>query len=792
MNAKEILSKLTLKEKLMLTSGLDFWHLNGVESQNVPSVMVTDGPHGLRKAAGGQMNVGIVVPTEAFPTASCSACSWDREALKKMGEAMAEECIQEEVAVILGPGTNMKRDPLCGRNFEYFSEDPVLAGEMAASMINAIQSKGIGTSLKHYAANNQETYRMTGSSNLDIRTLREYYLKPFEIAVKKSQPYTIMSAYNKINNVPSSGNKLILKDILRDEWGYNGCVLTDWGGAHVHYEDLNAGLDLEMPGNKQLYLKDTLKAYKAGKITDEEIDRAAYNVLHLIEKTLDASSKKTPYDKEAHHKISKEVALSSMVLLKNEKNILPLKKSDKVLVIGEFAEKPRYQGAGSSFLNPPKVDSLKESLDAAGIKYEYAKGYDLANMKDAELNAKLADEAVAKIDDQTVILYVGLSDEYESEGSDRLVTKFALPDAHLTLAEKVLAKTNKVVVVLSAGSVVDLSFADKAPAILDTYLAGASIGSALCDILYGVVNPSGKLAETWPLSYDDVPCSETYGKEKNQVNYREGLFVGYRYYNTANVKVRFPFGFGLSYTTFEYSNLKVNKNKVTVDVTNTGKVDGAEVVQLYISNKTKATIFPAAELKNFDKVFIKAGETKTVEFELKDSDFEYFNVEKNAYVIAKGDYEIQIGASSRDIKLTETIKKDGDTSSDLAKFKGSWFETFKGKPTDADAKLLGLDVVYEQPTRKGDYTLENTVNDVKGSGFGKIFHKIMLIAVCAATGIKKTEMDTPQNKMTLESALGIPFRGMAAMSNGAMPLWLAGILVGFCNGFSRKSKKEDK
>ena len=792
MKAEEILSKLSLKEKLMLTSGKDFWHLNGNEAQNVPEIMVTDGPHGLRKSAGEQMNVGNVIPTEAFPTASCSACSWDRNALKKMGEAMAEECIQEEVAVILGPGTNMKRDPLCGRNFEYFSEDPVLAGEMAASMINAIQSKGIGTSLKHYAANNQETYRMTGSSNLDIRTLREYYLKPFEIAVKKSQPYTIMTAYNKINNVPASGNKLILKDIARGEWGYQGCFLTDWGGAHVHYEDLNAGLDLEMPGNKQLYLKDTLKAYKAGKITDEDIDRAALNVLKLIEKTIDAASKKTPYDKEAHHKISKEVALSSMVLLKNEKNILPLKESDNVLVIGEFAEKPRYQGAGSSFLNPPKVDSLKESLDAAGIKYEYAKGYDLANMKDAEINAKLADEAVAQIKDQTVVLYIGLSDEYESEGSDRLVTKFALPDAHLSLAEKVLAKTNKVVVVLTAGSVVDLPFADKVPAILDTYLAGASIGSALMDILYGKANPSGKLAETWPLSYDDVPCSETYGIEKNQVNYREGLFVGYRYYNTANVKVRYPFGYGLSYTTFEYSNLKVSGNKVSVDVKNTGKVDGAEVVQLYISNKTKATIFPAAELKNFDKVFLKAGESKTVTFELQDSDFEYFNVEKNAYVIAKGEYEIQIGASSRDIKLKETIKKDGDTTSDLAKFEGSWYTTFKGKPTDDDAKLLGFDVIYEKPTRKGDYTLENTVQDVKGSGFGKIFHKIMLIAVCAATGIKRSEMDTPQNKMTIEAALGISFRGMAAMSNGAMPLWLAGILVGFCNGFSRKSKKEDK
>ena len=789
MKAEEILAKLSLKEKLMLTSGLDFWHLNGNEAQGVPSIMVTDGPHGLRKSAGEQMNVGNVIPTEAFPTASCSACSWDREALKKMGEAMAEECIQEEVAVILGPGTNMKRDPLCGRNFEYFSEDPVLAGEMAASMINAIQSKGIGTSLKHFAANNQETYRMTGSSNLDIRTLREYYLKPFEIAVKKAQPYTIMTAYNKINNVPASGNKLVLTDIARNEWGYKGCFLTDWGGAHVHYEDLNAGLDLEMPGNKQLYLKDTLKAYKAGKITDAEIDRAALNVLKLIEKTIDAASKKTPYDKEAHHKISKEVALSSMVLLKNEKNMLPLKEKDNIYVIGEFAEKPRYQGAGSSFLNPPKVDSLKESLDAAGIKYEYAKGYDLANMKDADINAKLADEAVANIKDQKVILYIGLSDEYESEGSDRLVTKFALPDAHLSLVEKVLAKTSNVIIVLTAGSVVDLPFADKVPAILDTYLAGASIGSALLDILYGKTNPSGKLAETWPLSYEDVPDSETYGVEKNQVNYREGLFVGYRYFNSANVPVRYPFGYGLSYTTFEYANLKVKGDKVSVDVTNTGKVDGAEIVQLYIANKTKATIFPAAELKNFEKVFIKAGETKTVAFDLKDEDFEYFNVEKNAYVIAKGDYEIQIGASSRDIKLKETIKKDGDTSSDLAKFEGSWYTTFNGKPTDEDAKLLGLDVIYEQPTRKGDYTLENTVQDVKGSGFGKIFHKIMLIAVCAATGIKKSEMDTPQNKMTIEAALGISFRGMAAMSNGAMPLWLASILVGFCNGFSRKSKK---
>lgn len=787
MKAKEILAQMSVKEKLMLTSGKDFWHLIEFEKYGIPSIMVTDGPHGLRKKEGPGMGIGDAVPSVAFPTASCSACSWDREALGKMGKAMGEECVAEKVSVILGPGVNMKRSPLCGRNFEYFSEDPVLAGEMGAALINGVQSTGVGTSLKHYAANNQETFRMTGSSNVDERTLREYYLKPFEIAVKKSQPYTVMSAYNKINNVPASGNKHLLTDILRGEWGFNGLVMTDWGGGHCHYEDLNGGLDLEMPGNKQLYLKETLKAYKAGKISDEVIDRAALKVLELLEKTADIASANATYDVAAHHQIAKDVALGSIVLLKNEKNQLPLKANVKPLVIGEMAEKPRYQGAGSSHLNPQKLDTFLGALQAAGIEYDYEKGYEAANVKDESF----IDTAVEKVNkDQPVILFIGLTDDYESEGSDRLT--MAMPETHIKLAEKILEKSKNVVIVLSAGSPVELPFESKATAILDAYLSGEAGADALADIIFGKVSPSGKLAETWPLSKDDVPCSDTYALvERNQVNYREGIFVGYRYFNTANVKVQYPFGFGLSYTTFEYSNLVVDGNKVSVDVENTGKVDGAEVVQLYISNKTKATIFADAELKNFDKVFLKAGEKKTVTMTLTDDDFKFFDVAKNEYVTAKGEYEIRVGASSRDIKLTAKVKKDGVVVDELAKFKGSWFDTFKGKPTDEDMKLLGIEPIHETTIRKGDYTLENTAMDVQGSGFGKLFYKIMLVAVRAALGIKKEEQDLIQNKMMIDSALNISFRGMSAMSNGIMQLWLASLLVKFCNGFSRPSKKKD-
>ena len=787
MNAKEILSKMTIKEKLMLTSGKDFWHLTGNKNYDIPELMVTDGPHGLRKKTGGGMGIAEAVPSVAFPTASCSACSWDRSLLEKMGKAMGEECIQEEVAVILGPGVNMKRSPLCGRNFEYFSEDPVLAGEIGAALINGVQSTGVGTSLKHYAANNQETYRMTGSSNVDERTLREYYLRPFEIAVKKAQPYTIMTSYNKVNNVPASGNKKLIKDIARGEWGFKGLMMTDWGGGHAHYEDLIGGLDLEMPGNNQLYLKETLKAYKAGKITDEDIDRAALNVLTLIEKTIDAATKKTPYDANAHHAIAKEVALGSIVLLKNDKKLLPLnlKAGQKPLVIGEMAENPRYQGAGSSHLNPIKLDSLLGALKAAGVEYDYSRGYDV-NSSDDEQYVDAAINAIKK--DQPVILCIGLTDDYESEGSDRLTSKLDLPKVHVDLANKVLEKTDNVIIVLSAGSVVALPFEKKASTIIDTYLAGEAGADALCDIILGKACPSGKLAETWPFSDDDVPCSSLYGEEKNQVNYREGIFVGYRYFNTAKVPVQYPFGYGLSYTTFEYSNLKVSGDKVSVDVTNTGEVDGAEVVQLYIANKTKATIFAQNELKAFDKVFLKAGETKTVNFELQDRDFEYFNVEQNKFVIAKGKYEIQIGASSQDIKLTKKIEKDGDTASNLDKFKGSWYETFKGKPTDEDAKLIGLICKHEVPTPKGAYTIENTILDVKDRGFGKFFHKIMFVAVRAATGIKKGEENLPQNKMTIEAAVGVSFRSMSAMSGGIMKLWLARLLVAFCNGFTKPPK----
>lgn len=788
MNAEEILSKMSIKEKLMLTSGLDFWHLVSNEEKGVPSIMVTDGPHGLRKKEGPGMGIGDAVPSVAFPTASCSACSWDKELLHEMGKAMGEECVQEKVSVILGPGVNMKRSPLCGRNFEYFSEDPVLAGEMAAALINGVQETGVGTSLKHYAVNNQETFRMTGSSNLDERTLREYYLQPFEIAVKKSQPTTIMTSYNKINNVPASGNAHLNTDILRNEWGFKGVVLTDWGGGHCHYEDLNGGLDLEMPGNKQLYLKETLKAYQAGKISEETINRAALNVLKLIEKTEFVLNSDYKYNVDEHHAIAKKVALGSIVLLKNSKNILPLNNDVKPLVIGEMAEKPRYQGAGSSHLNPQKLDTFLSSLDAAGIAYDYEKGYESANVKDESF----IDAAVAKVNkDQPVLLFIGLTDDYESEGADRLT--MAMPETHVKLAEKILEKSDNVVVVLSAGSPVELPFEAKATTIIDAYLSGEAGASALVDIVYGKVSPSGKLAETWPISKDDVPCSDTYAlKERNQVNYREAFFSGYRYFNSAKVDVQYPFGYGLSYTTFEYSNLKVEGNTVSVDVTNTGAVDGAEVVQLYVSNKTKATIFAENELRNFEKVFLKAGETKTVKMELTDRDFQFFSVEKNAYVIAKGDYEIQIGASSRDIKLRATVTKDGEEINELEKFAGSWFETFNGKPTDDDMRLLGVEPIYEKAPRKGDYTLENTALDVKEKGFGKFFFGIMQMAVRAALGIKKSEADQIQNKMMIDSAINISFRGMSAMSNGIMQLWLASFIVKCCNGFSKPSKKEDK
>ncbi len=601
---KKIINDLSLEEKAGLCSGADFWHLKSVERLGLGKIMVTDGPHGLRKQDGDSDHVGLndSVPTTCFPAACTTASSWDEKLLFEMGEALGEECLQEQVSVILGPGANIKRSPLCGRNFEYFSEDPHLSGKMAASLIKGIQSKDIGTSLKHYVMNNQEERRMTIDAMVDERAQREIYLKSFEIAVKEAKPWTIMCSYNRVDATYLSNNKRLLNDILRDEWGYNGVVVSDWGATNDRVNAIKAGLDLEMPSSGGVNDSRIIEAVKSGRLSEGELDKAVENLVDLILKSVKAK-KDFKYDKQAHHRLARKVAANSAVLLKND-GTLPLDKKTKVAIIGQFAKKPRYQGAGSSIITPTKVESVCDVLDAEGVAYQYAQGY---NIKTAGVDKALIDEAVlcAKEAEIAVVL-AGLTDDFESEGFDR--EHMDLPATHTALIQAVSKANPKTVVVLQNGSPVTMPWINGVCVVLESYLGGQAGGGAIVDILYGEVNPSGKLAETFPMKLEDNPSYKHFPGLKTRVEYRESIYVGYRYYDKAKKEVLFPFGFGLSYTEFEYSDLKIDKikngYKVSYVIKNTGSRDGAEVSQIYVRNAESVLFKPEKELRAFDKVFL--------------------------------------------------------------------------------------------------------------------------------------------------------------------------------------------
>jgi beta-glucosidase len=661
---KQIISQMTLEEKASLCSGLDFWHLKGIERLGIPSIMVTDGPHGLRKQAQGADHLGIYnsVPSTCFPSAAGMASSWNRDLIQKVGVALGEECQAEDVAVLLGPGVNIKRSPLCGRNFEYFSEDPYLASEMAANHVKGVQSQGVGTSLKHFAANNQEHRRMSTDAVVDERTLREIYLASFEGVVKQSQPWTVMCAYNKVNGEYASENEYLLNDILKDEWGFEGFVVSDWGAVNERADGLSAGLELEMPSSNGNGDQKIVNAVRNGKLSEEKLDKALERLLRVIFMSVDHKIENAVYNKDEHHQLAREMARESMVLLKNEDNVLPLKKQGTIAVIGEFAKKPRYQGGGSSHVKPTKLENIVEEIEKSAGKQSnvlYAQGYRLDSDEiDSSLIAE-AKEVAAQAD--TVVLFVGLPDRYESEGYDR--EHLRMPANHLKLVEAAAEVNRNIVVVLSNGSPIEMPWLGSVKGVLEAYLGGQALGGAIADLLFGDANPSGKLAETFPRQLSDNPSFLNFPGEGDKVEYKEGIFVGYRYYDAKKVEPLFPFGYGLSYTTFEYSNLSINKKeiqdtdavKVSVNIKNTGDRAGKEIVQLYVKDVESTVNRPEKELKGFEKVDLQPGEEKTVTFILNKRAFAYYNVDLKDWHVETGEFEILVGKSSHEIALKDSI-----------------------------------------------------------------------------------------------------------------------------------------
>lgn len=766
---KDLISQMTLKEKASLCSGKDFWHLKSIERLGLPEIMVCDGPHGLRKqnAENKKVGIGNSYPATCFPTAVTTACSWDRDLIYKMGQALAEECLQHGVSVLLGPGVNMKRSPLCGRNFEYFSEDPELAGEMGAAFIAGVQSKGIGTSLKHFAGNSQEMKRMTSNSIIDERALREIYLRAFEKTVKKSQPWTVMNAYNLLNGTYCSENDWLQNKVLRDEWGFKGAVVSDWGAVNDRVAGLNAGNDLEMPSSGGVNDAKIVEAVKCGVIDETTLDERVDKLIDIILKG--AANKKPGYkfDVKAHNLLSRQIAEQSMVLLKNDGNILPLKRveGEYVAVIGAFADNPRYQGAGSSIINPTMIDSGRRAFNNSPISVKFADGYDRSGKRKNE-DAYITEACNLAKNASKAVVFIGLTDDYESEGFDRSTMK--LPDGHNRLVEAVSRVNDNVIVVLEGGSPVEMPWADDVKAILNAYLGGQSVAPAIVDVLTGKANPCGKLAETYPVCLKDTPTSFRYPDSKEDVQYRESIFIGYRYYDKVERNVRFPFGFGLSYTSFEYSDIKLKKKnltkgegaKVTFTIKNTGDVAGSEIAQVYVA-KPESKIFRAPkELKGFVKIHLEPGEEKKVSVELDDRAFAFWNTATEDWCVESGEYKILVGASSRDIRLEAAAKmksEDDETIVDLRESAGVYFDGDPARAREDDFKVIYGGEFKLAPEITSD-SLNNSIERSKDKGLAKFIYNTVDLAMKPKGGVGSS--------MITNTIMQTPIRNYVSMSNG--------------------------
>ena len=768
MDIKRIIASMTLDEKISLCTGADFWHTKAMPQHGIPAIMMSDGPHGLRCQAEEADMIGIneSLPATCFPTAVTAGATWNKELYAQEGEAIGREGAAAGVSVVLGPGCNIKRNPLGGRNFEYISEDPYFAGHMAASFIRGQQSVGVASSVKHFAVNNQEYKRQNGDSQLDERTFREIYLTPFEIAVKDGHPGTVMCSYNKINGVHASDSRELLTDILRTEWGFDGLVVTDWGALNDRIESYQAGCDLNMPGGSRFMEKAAAEAVRSGKLDEAYIDVTVERILRLVAKS--QAIAKPGIDWDAHHALALKVAEQGAVLLKNENSILPLVESDMVL-IGYMAANLRYQGSGSSHINPTKLVNITDALPdvpccACGDQHGNVTEQDLRDAVEAAKKQKIA------------VVVVGLPDSYESEAFDR--DHMRLPEGHNKLVEAVAKANPNTVVVLLGGSAMELPWADQVKAILYMGLPGQAGGEAAANLLTGKANPCGKLTETWPYVYDDVISKDTFGKKNTE--YREGIYVGYRYYDKAGKSVRYPFGYGLSYTSFEYSDLSVQDHKVTLRVKNTGNCAGAEVVQLYIAPPKSGIFRPARELKGFERVELEPGESKTVEFMLDDRSFAVWS---EGWKIPGGTYTIQIGASSRDIRMEERMEVTGEEMPVPEWQKDSWYDTMSEKPSREEwEKLMGHPVPITPEPKKGQFTMDSTCMEMKDHSFVmKIQYMVTENIIAKGFGGKK-DLSDPSYKMMLTCATDCPMRSVVISSGGMMSESVAQGMLHMANG----------
>lgn len=775
--ARELVAQMTLEEKVSLCSGMNFWQTKAVQRLGVASFMVTDGPHGLRKQDGDPDHLGVngAVAATCFPTAAATACSFDPELMERMGTAMGEECRAEKVDVILGPAANIKRSPLCGRNFEYFSEDPLLTGQIAAGLVNGIQSQNVGTSVKHYLANNQETARLTTDSIIDERALREIYLTGYEIAIQKAHPWTLMCSYNKINGTYASDNKRLMTDIPRGEWGYTGAIMTDWGAMNDRVAGIHAGLDLEMPGPCPSNDAKILQAVRDGSLTEAEVDQCAVRITELALRA--AENQPIPCDKQAHHELARQVARESAVLLRKGA-CLPLQEGKKLAVIGAFAAHPRYQGAGSSKIVPTQIVSLCDALKERSIAYTYAQGFEPEGQADAALVEKAVETAKAA---DVAVVMLGLPDSYESEGFDR--EHMHLPENQNQLMQALAETGTPLVVVLSTGSVVQLPWREQADSILLMYLAGQNSGNALLDLLLGQSNPCGKLAESWPVQLQDNPSHGFFGGRDN-IEYRESIYVGYRYYDKARKEVAYPFGHGLSYTEFAYSDLKLSTAHLeqteelglTVTVTNSGDRAGKEVVQVYVAPPTDGIFRPVRELRAFQKVALEPGQSKTITLSLNRRAFSYYNVQAKDWQVDGGEHTIEVGSSSRDIRLSQKLtvagpKSKADEALSAYRDPASQWPV----PQEQFEAVLGRPV--PEPKGLRPFTMNSTMSDVQVSAIGRQLKAQIVNGMAQQFDGNTSEGASEFTKIINSMMADMPLRQLPMISGGAFTHEIIAALV---------------
>lgn len=778
MKHKDILDQMTLIEKAAIVGGQGEWQTWPIPRLGIPSMYCSDGPHGIRKQAGAGDHLGLNESLKAtcFPTAATVANSWDVALGEKIGQALGEEAMAEDVHILLGPGMNMKRSPLCGRNFEYFSEDPHLAGKMAAAYVRGIQSKGVRSCIKHFAVNSQEERRMAMDAVVDERTLREIYLTAFEIAIREGKAKALMTSYNEVNGEYANENAHLLLDILRGEWGYDGMVVTDWGGSNDHVKGIKCRSNLEMPNPGLDSARQVIAAIENGTLTKAELDLCVDDLLDaILETTKAAKGHSTEFDIEGHHALAREAAAQCAVLLKNEGKILPLAEGTKVAVIGDFAFKPRYQGAGSSMVNTTKLESFIEIAQESSALEIVASsaGY----QRNGDPDEALKNEAVEAAKQADVVLYFfGLDEMSESEGLDRQHMK--LPKVQIELLKALAGANPNIVGILSGGSSIEMDWDKDLKAVLHGYLTGQAGGGAVYDIITGAVNPSGKLAETYPVSYEDTPAFKYYPAKERTSEYREGLYIGYRYFDTAHVPVKYPFGYGLSYTTFEYTDLKVNAEGATFKITNTGKCDGAEIAQLYISLPGAEVFRPEKELKGFAKVFLKAGETKSVNIAFNDMTFRYWNVKDEAWAVEGGIYKVLVGSSSADIRLAADMSVAGVGSGnpyDRKKVPAYYSGDITRVPDGQFETILG------RPIPDGSWTRELTENDaicqLKNS---KSWLCRRVYGVLE--GKKKKAEAAGKPDLNVLFIYNMPFRAIGKMTGGAVSQEMVQGMVKVVNG----------